>query len=68
MGLNNLRKKRIYVNQKLKVGKTRVYVVKKGDNLHKISRKFDVTIAEILKFNSLKSKTIFPRQKIHIPI
>lgn len=68
ISLNKLKKKRIYVNQKLKVGTSRVYIVKKGDNLHKISEKFDVTIAEILRYNALKSKVIFPRQQIFIPI
>ena len=45
------------------------YLVKKGDNLYSISRKFKIPINEIIKVNKIKEPyKIFPSQKITIPI
>ncbi len=47
----------------------KVYVVKAGDTLGIISRKFNVPIATILKINKLKkAKRIYVGQKLKIPV
>ncbi|MCS7181212.1 MAG: NlpC/P60 family protein, partial [bacterium] len=38
------------------------YTVKKGDNLYKISKKFNISIAKLKKLNNLKSSSIKPGQ------
>jgi membrane-bound lytic murein transglycosylase D len=45
----------------------KVYKVKKGDSLYKISRMYNVKIDSIKKFNSLSSNTIYINQEIKIP-
>ena len=45
----------------------KVYKVKKGDSLYKISRMYNVKIDSIKKVNSLSSNTIYINQKIKIP-
>lgn len=42
------------------------YIVKKGDGLYGISRKFKLKVANLKKFNNLKSNTIFPGQKLYL--
>ena len=43
------------------------YIVRKGDNLSKIAKKFSVTLKELLAWNNLrKSDTIYPKQKITV--
>ena len=43
------------------------YIVRKGDNLSKIARKFSVTLKELLAWNNLrKNDTIYPKQKITV--
>ena len=81
--LNNLgRQSKIFVGEKLVVGssgtKTKtggdggssglgVYIVKEGDTLWNIARRFGVSIANLLKMNNLTSKSqIFPGQKLLI--
>jgi len=46
------------------------YVVKKGDNLSKISRKYDISVSSIKKENNLKSSKIIPgmQLKIRVPV
>ena len=68
MSWNGLKRKRIYIGQRLKVKRLKQYIVREGDNLTKIAKKLRTSITKIVRFNSLKSKKIFPRQKIHIPI
>ncbi|MDC0253635.1 LysM peptidoglycan-binding domain-containing protein [Bacteriovoracales bacterium] len=68
MSWNRLKRKRIYIGQRLKVKRLKQYIVREGDNLTKIAKKLRTSITKIVRFNSLKSKKIFPRQKIHIPI
>lgn len=40
------------------------YVVRRGDTLHQISRKFDVTVAQLREWNRLPGSAIKPGQKI----
>ena len=43
------------------------YIVRKGDNLSKIAKKFSVTLKELLAWNNLrKNDTIYPKQKITV--
>lgn len=43
------------------------YIVRRGDNLSKIARKFSVTLKQLLAWNNLrKNDTIYPRQKITV--
>jgi len=42
------------------------YVVRNGDTLSKIARKFRMTVAELKRLNGLKSNTIFPNMKLNI--
>ncbi|MDA3793395.1 MAG: transglycosylase SLT domain-containing protein, partial [Elusimicrobia bacterium] len=42
------------------------YRVRRGDSLWKISRKYDVTMYNIKKWNNLSSDKIFPRQKLKV--
>ena len=76
--LNGLKRNTIYIGQKLKVSnssrkvaskksRAKIYVVKKGDNLYRIARRFGTSIKRIVAYNSLKRRTIYPRQKIYIP-
>ncbi|MFP4660615.1 MAG: L,D-transpeptidase family protein [Halanaerobiales bacterium] len=44
-----------------------VYTVHKGDSLWKISRKYNVSVAEIKRINELESDSIYPGQKLKIP-
>ena len=44
------------------------YIVKKGDNLYSISRKFKIPIHQLIKSNNiLEPYNIYPNQKIFIP-
>ncbi len=42
------------------------YVVRRGDTLHEISRRFEVTVAQIREWNRLSGASIRPGQKIVI--
>ncbi len=45
------------------------YSVKKGDNLFSISRKFRISIQEIIKVNKIKEPyKIYPKQLIYLPL
>ena len=46
--------------------KKNVYIVKTGDNLGKIANKNNTTVAKIKSWNSMKSSTIYPGQKLTI--
>ena len=49
--------------------KDNLYKVKKGDNLFSISRRFNISIQELIKFNKIQEPyKIFPNQSIFIPI
>jgi len=49
-----------------KIEKTKYYTVKKGDTLARIAEKFKVTIAELKKWNKLKSSEIFVGQRLRV--
>ncbi len=44
------------------------YVVKKGDSLYEIAKKYGVTISEIVDANTLTSNMLYPGQELLIPI
>lgn len=44
------------------------YVVKKGDSLYEISKKYNVSVDELMRFNNLVSNMIYPNQVIYIPL
>ena len=46
--------------------KKNVYIVKTGDSLGKIAKKNSTTVAKIKSWNSMKSSTIYPGQKLTI--
>jgi peptidoglycan DL-endopeptidase LytE len=68
---NNLSSDMIYVNQVLEVSaptststSAKTYTVQSCDYLSKIGSKFDVYVAELKKWNNLKSDVIYPGQKL----
>ncbi|MHC8523503.1 LysM peptidoglycan-binding domain-containing protein [Rossellomorea sp. H39__3] len=69
--MNKLKSDMIYVNQVLEVSKsttssssTTTYTVKSGDYLSKIGQKYNVYVADLKKWNNLKSDLIYPGQKL----
>jgi membrane-bound lytic murein transglycosylase D len=70
--LNGLRKSALRVGQRLQILKdqaiSKLYIVRKGDSLYAIARRFGVSVSRLVKANSLARKTIYPRQKIIIPL
>jgi cell wall-associated NlpC family hydrolase len=44
-----------------------IYVVKRGDSLYKIAKKFHTTIARIKRLNGLRSNIIRPGQRLIVP-
>jgi LysM repeat protein len=44
-----------------------IYIVKSGDNLTKIARKFGVTVKQLRAANSLRSDRLLPKQRLVIP-
>ncbi len=76
---NRIKSSKIYVGQRLKIPANRIhtvrttkkyiiYRVKRGDFLGKIAKKFRVTVAEIKRVNGLKKSTIYPGQRLKIPV
>lgn len=47
-----------YTQQRITIAKTKYYTVKRGDNLGEIAAKYSVTVADIKKWNRLKSNTV----------
>lgn len=47
-----------YTQQQITLPKTKYYTVKRGDNLSEIAKKYDVTVAEIKKWNRIKGSTV----------
>jgi membrane-bound lytic murein transglycosylase D len=47
-----------YTQQRITLAKTKYYTVKRGDNLGEIADKYSVTVADIKKWNKLKSNTV----------
>ena len=80
--VNRLKGSRIYVGQRLKIPvkarnrsissgsytKYIIYRVKRGDSLIKIAKKFKTTVSAIKKANRLRRSTIYPGQKLRIPV
>ncbi len=72
---NRLYSNRIYPGRKLIIplkgsgysGSNDTYVVKKGDSLYKIAKRFGVTVSSLKKANGLWSDTIYPSMKLKIP-
>lgn len=44
----------------------RIYVVKQGDTLSKISKNEEISLKEIKKLNKLKTDTIYINQKLYL--
>jgi peptidoglycan DL-endopeptidase LytE len=68
---NDLTSDMIYVDQVLEVSGTtsssaKTYTVQSGDYLSKIGQKFDVYVAELKKWNNLKSDVIYPGQVLKV--
>ena len=72
--LNELKNDRIYPGMKLTIADTPEegedvqfeYVVKEGDNLYSISRKFDVGLDLLQQLNNINGKSIYPGQKLQL--
>ena len=47
--------------------KTTTYIVKKGDSLYLIAKRFNTTVNEIIKLNNLKSTSLSINQELKIP-
>ena len=70
--LNNLTSNKLSIGQKLKLSKDTVsnenkYIVKSGDTLYAIARKYGVSVDELKSYNNLKSNTLSIGQVIMIP-
>ena len=48
-------------------GRKRYYIVKKGDYLGKIAKRYGTTVKKLKRVNKLKSDVIYPGQKLIIP-
>ena len=48
------------------ISKKKIYMVKRGDTLHSIAEKFDVTLVEIKRWNKNISSDIQPGDKLTI--
>jgi membrane-bound lytic murein transglycosylase D len=70
MKLNKMRKKRIYIGQKLKLPEVDVmtYTVKSGDFLLRIAKKHKISVAKLKKINSMENSKIFPGQRLIISV
>ncbi len=47
-----------YTTQRITLPKTKYYKVRRGDNLTEIANKYDVTVADLKKWNGLKKNTV----------
>ena len=54
-------------NQKPKDLNRKTYIVKKGDSLWKIAKKFNTSIHQLKELNNLINDTIHPGQKLYMP-
>lgn len=69
--INNLSNDNLYIGQKLKVPTVKeetdtIYIVKPGDSLYAISRKFNLPVSEIKRINNLNSDALYIGQKLII--
>ena len=58
--------KRRFLKNKNKTKKITYYKVKNGDTLYSISKKYDISIKELVKNNNLKNNTIYLGQELNI--
>ena len=71
--LNNLTSNKLSVGQKLLIGEDIVpvindtYIVKKGDTLYSIAKKYGLSVDELKKYNNLNSSSLSIGQKLKIP-
>jgi LysM repeat protein len=69
---NKLRNNILSINKKLIIPVVKptqkVYIIRKGDTLGEISQKYNVAINTLLRLNSKKNSTIFPGEKLVIPM
>jgi len=72
---NNLSSSRIYVGQSLRykaksyrgvASNSNVYKVRSGDTLSKISKRFNIRISNLKRYNKLKSNHIYVGQQIYL--
>ena len=67
---NNLKSINLYIGQQLKIPFNQtnesIYVVKSGDNLYSIARRFNTTVDTIKRKNNLTSNTLTIGQKLKI--
>ena len=73
IGVNNLKSTNLYIGQRLKIpsingemSTNNVYVVKAGDNLYSIARRFNTTVDNIKKKNNLTTNLLSVGQKLII--
>jgi membrane-bound lytic murein transglycosylase D len=55
-----------YSKQNVALPKTKYYTVKRGDNLNEIADKYNVTVAELKKWNVLKGSTVASGKSLKI--
>lgn len=71
--LNKLNTNEIYVGQQLILCNDKnteeydVYTVKKGDSLWSISKKYDISVKELIELNNLNNLTLQINQKLKVP-
>lgn len=70
--LNNFTSNRIYIGQRLKVSEIMLrqteYVIKAGDSLYEIARRYNTTAESIIALNNLESPNLTVGQRIVIPV
>ncbi len=49
-------------------GKTKTYIVKEGDTLFDIARRYNISLEKLMKVNNLSTDVIYPGQEIVIPV
>lgn len=47
-----------YTQQRITLPKTKYYIVRRGDNLSEIANRYDVTIADLKKWNRIRGNTV----------
>lgn len=70
--LNNLSSNKLSIGQKLKlskdtVGNENVYIIKSGDTLYSIAKKYGVNVDELKNYNNLNSNILKVGQVLKIP-